>query len=217
MDFGQADIQALINQGLGFGAAVIGEPCTWFRPSGPANPLDPANARGELRCYFDPDYAFGGKKPNLYGKPLYGALFDRTATLPGDYLQAASGTYFLAAQQPLLPTAAVACNATVTLTRPGGNTASGKQPYGGRRDSTDTPLMTGWPASLLRAGRTIAGKADLPGDVPDGGFEMLLPAWPGVTLRTGDRVADGQGRAFVLSSAELSDLGWRAVCVLAVA
>ena len=212
-----ARIQARINRGEATAARIVGQPFTLHRPAGPSAPVAPATARGTILAYLDPDPQFQGKRPNLYGKPTWGALMDRTGTLPGDYLVGAQGTFFLIAQQPLLPTAAVECNATVTVSRPAGNTAPGKQAYGGRRDSTDAPLITGWPASLLRAGRTIAGKADLPGDVPDGGFEMLLPALPGVTIRTGDRVVDGQGRAFILSSAELTDLGWRAVCVLAVA
>ena len=46
---------------------------------------------------------------------------------------------------------------------------------------------------------------------------MLLPAWPDVLIRTGDRVTDDENRAFNISEAELTDLGWRVELVLSVA
>ena len=210
-----AGIQRKINRGGAIAARKLGQAFDLYRPNSATAPLDPARRIGSLLAYLDPDFQFQAKKPNLYGKPIWGGLFDRTLTHTGDYLHGATGTFFVAAIQSILPTAVVECNAIVILTRPAGNTAAGKQPYGGRRTTTDGLLLTGWPASMLRAGRTVAGRADLPGDVPDGGFEMLMPAVPGVTIRTSDRVTDNQGRAFVVSSVEYTDLGVRAVLVLA--
>ena len=215
MAFGAPEIQGLINAGLGYGAQVIGQPMAVHRPFRPASPLDGSRI-GSVMVYFDPDFMFSGKAPNLYGKAVWAGFFDRTATRVGDYLIGPDGTFFIAAMQPLLPTAVVECNATVTITRPAGNTAPGVNPFGGRKTSTDAPLMSGWPASVLLGGRTQAGRADLPADVQDKGFQVLLPAWPGVTLRTSDRLTDDAGRAFTLGAAELTDLGWRLDCVLSV-
>jgi hypothetical protein len=38
---------------------------------------------------------------------------------------------------------------------------------------------------------------------------VLLPEAPGVILRAGDLIADELGRRYIVSSAELTDLGWR--------
>lgn len=214
--FGQADIQGLINAGLGYGAAVLGAPFNVFRAAGPANPLDPANRVTMLLAYLDPDAQFQAKRPNLYGKPIWAVLADRTGLRTGDYLVGATGTYFLIAEQPLLPTAAVECNAVVSLTRAPGVDEAHEDSYGGETRATDLPLMTGWPASLLRAGRTVAGRADLPGDVSEGGFQGLLPAYATVTIRTSDRLMDGDGRTFTVSAAERTDLGWRLMLILSV-
>ncbi len=217
MPFGQADIQALINQGSGFGAAVVGAPCDWRRALQAVNGLGPASRMGMVQAYFDPDYQFMGKKPNLYGHPTWGAFYDRTLTRVGDYLFAPSGTYFVIAQQPLLPTSVVECNATLTITRAVGIDLAHEDQYGGRTDGTDGTLMAGWPASLLLGGRNQAGRADLPGDVQDKGFQALLPLWPGVVPRTSDRVTDTDtGRNFTVGACEITDLGARMDLILSV-
>lgn len=211
-----ATIQARIDRGSGIAAAKLGEACDWRRPvSALAGPVA-ATSLGTTKAWLNPDAAFGRVLPNLYGKPVLGALCDRSLLQVGDYLFAQSGTYFVIAAQPLLATAVVQCTSTITVSRPHGNTGAGPQPYGGRTASTDTPLMVGWPVSILASGRTQTGRADLPSDVPNKGMTGLLPSFPGVVLRTSDRIADDQGRAFVISAAELSDLGWRLDLVLSV-
>lgn len=209
-------IQAKVNRGEGIAAAKLGEACDWRRPASASAGPAPATTRGTLTAWFNPDFRFSARTPNLYGKPLWGALCDRTGLAVGDYLFAPSGTYFVAALQPLLATAVVQCTATISIARPHGNSGPGVQPYGGRTLTTDEPLMAGWPASLLIGGRAIAGRADLPADVPLAGVQALFPAFPGVVIRTSDRVTDDQGRAFAVSASERSDLGWRCELILSV-
>lgn len=215
MSFGQSDIQALINQVLGYGADVLGQLFDWFRAIGPGSPLDPACRMGTLQAYLDPDPMFAGKKPSGYNKPLWGVLCDRTATLPGDYLQGDQGTFFLIAQQPLLPTLAVECNALVSVARPGGvSSIAQEDSYGGRTQATDVPLLTGWPASVLAGSRGQESAAGLPADASMKGKEILLPPSASVELRVGDLVTTSQGERLTLSSCERTDLGWRASGVI---
>ena len=212
-----AGIQRKINRGAGIAAKKLGQVCDLRRPFRAVQPITDEARMGRVMAHFDPDFRFQAQKPNLYGKPLWGVLLDRHATRVGDYLVAPSGTYFLAGLQPLLPTVAVECNRIVSVERPGVAMKPGVNAYAGRTDRTDTVLMAGWPASILLGGRAMAGRADLPGDVPDKGAVMLLPFWPGVVIRTSDRITDDLGRAFEVSGPELTDLGWRVELILRVA
>jgi len=46
-------------------------------------------------------------------------------------------------------------------------------------------------------------------------WAILMPAWPGVILRTSDIILDELGRKYVVSSAELTDMGWRCTAMQA--
>ncbi len=209
-----AGIQSKINRGSGIASRKLGQPFDWFRAIGATSPVDPACQMGTLLAYLDPDFLFEGKKPSGYNKLLWGALFDRTLTMPGDYLQGDQGTFFLAAQQPLLPTMAVECNSVISVARPGGIDLAHEDSYGGQTAATDVTLMSGWPASVLAGGRTQASLSGLPGDAVMKGKELLFPAPSGVLLRVGDLVTTDAGERLTLSSVELTGLGWRASAVL---
>jgi hypothetical protein len=81
--------------------------------------------------------------------------------------------------------------------------------YEGNTPDTQTPLATGWYASVLQGTKGEKNEVGLPGDVRNPWWLILLPQIPGVTLRTSDLVSDDIGRRYVISSAELTDLGWR--------
>jgi hypothetical protein len=94
--------------------------------------------------------------------------------------------------------------------------AAGVNSYVGVQQLTASALLSDWPASVLAAG--AGGRGALPADAPGviggaGGWSVLLPASPiggnGVTLRTGDLATDDLGRTGVISTAELTYLGWR--------
>jgi len=70
-------------------------------------------------------------------------------------------------------------------------------------------LMTAWPASVLQGAKGEKDGAVLPGDVRLPWWAILLPAFPGVTLRSADIITDDIDRRFIISSAEKTDLGWR--------
>jgi hypothetical protein len=70
-------------------------------------------------------------------------------------------------------------------------------------------LLSGYPASVINAYGAGLNPTDLPGDAPPRAWEVLLPAAPGLVLLNGDLMTDDLGRTGVVSSAELTDLGWR--------
>ncbi len=94
------------------------------------------------------------------------------------------------------------------MSRAGVTSGVGLGAYGGLRRSAVVPVLSGWPTSMVALGSGI-DRADLPADASVGGWSVLLPALPNVTLRTGDLVTDDLGRAGVVASVELSDYGWR--------
>jgi len=203
-------LQDRINRGLGTAARAIGLVCDAFRPSGPDDPLQPTNRYLRLTAAFnaqDPRFA----RTNAYGVAVWYGVFDAAYTRIGDYLvERLSGTaWFIAAQQALLPALCVRTNRVVTFERAAAPKRTGTNAYGGVTQGSSTVLLTGWPASVLAAAPTERSDGGLPGDVRLGSFAVLLPAWPGTVLRSGDLMSDDVGRSFAVSTAELSELGWR--------
>src|SRR5579875_583148 len=110
-------LQDAISRGMGVAARALGQSCDAYRPSGPGNPLGIANRYLRLPASFnaqDPSYA----RPNGYGRALWFGVFDAAYTQPGDYLVGPMGTYFIAAQQALLPVLCVQTNRVLNALRP---------------------------------------------------------------------------------------------------
>jgi hypothetical protein len=154
------------------------------------------------------------KKPNKYGKATWYALFDGTNTQVGDYLVGPAGTYFIAAMQLLLPILAVECNRTVTVFRPQVQTGADGE-YAGTTTQNQTPLMTGWPCSILQGTKGEKNESSLPGDTRSPWWSILLP-FGGVQILPNDIIVDDQGIRYVVSSPELSDLGYRVTAMTAI-
>jgi len=209
-----ATLQQKIYGGYGKAALRIGPVYNLYHPTSAANPISPATWLGTLNASFNAqDMTYS--KPNLYGKPLWYALLDGTQTQVGDYLVNDDKTFFIAAQQDTLPILAVECNRTLNIFRPQQQVDAGVNPYGGTIDANQTELMTAWPASVLQGTKGEKGDAPLPGDVRLPWWAILLPAYPGVNLLTADIITDDINRRYIVSSAELSDLGWRLTCMQA--
>lgn len=202
-----AGIQNRIYRGYAKAAQYIGPSYQLFRPSSATNPFQ-YGPLGTLNASFNAqDMTYG--KPNVYGKPLWFALLDGTQTQVGDYLTSADKTYFIAAMQQTLPILAVECNRTLNVRRPAQQSGVGALPYGGNTGASETPLMTGWPASVLQGTKGENEGVKLPGDVRLPWWAILLPAFPGVTIRAYDVMSDDLGNRYIISSAEQTDLGWR--------
>ncbi len=198
-----AAIQAKIYAGYAKTASYIGAAHTQYRPASALAPL--AAPLGTLAAHFRMDQAFA--RTQAYGKPLWMLYADGAQLAPGDYLVGAVATYFVAAMPPLLPIAAVQCNRQIVVTRPVSGGAAGAQGYGGEAGSET--LLAGWPAAVLQGTKGERPDLGLPTDVRAPWWQMLLPAFAGVVLMASDIVADDLGRRYAVSSAELTDMGWR--------
>lgn len=202
-----ATLQQKIYSGYAKAALRIGPAYNLFRPSSAINPFSNGPVTTLNASFNAEDMTYS--RPNKYGKPTWFCLVDGTQTQVGNYLSNADKTYFIAAMQDTLPILAVECNRTLNIFRPQQQTAAGVNPYGGTIDSNQTELMSGWPASVLQGTKGEKDGAVLPGDVRLPWWAILLPAYPGVTLLTADIITDDIDRRYIISSAELTDLGWR--------
>jgi len=193
---------------MNIAARKIGASTDAYRPSGASTPLDPVNRFLRLPAAFSGiDGNFG--RAVGYGSSLWHGFFDAAYTRPGDYLVQGYDVWFVAAQQRLLPVLCVQTNRVISFTRPPAPTATGANSYGGMVASTNMPLLTNWPASVLGASGAGHPEADLPGDSTVPYWTVLFPAWPGVILQPADLLSDDLGRNATVSAAELTELGWR--------
>jgi hypothetical protein len=155
------------------------------------------------------------RRPNKYGKATWYALFDATSANVGDYLLGPAGTYFIAALQLLLPILVVECNRTATVYRPQVQTGADGE-YAGTTTENETPIMTGWPCSILQGTKGEKNESNLPGDTRSPWWTILLP-YADIQILPNDIITDDQGIRYVVSSPELSDLGWRITAMTAIA
>lgn len=206
-------LQSKVYKGYAQAAKRIGPAFNLFRPTNPLNPFANGPVTTLNASFNAEDMTYS--RPNKYGKPTWYCLVDGSQVQVGDYLSNASQTFFIAAMQPILPILAVDCNRTINVLRPAQQTGAGVRGYGGNTAATETPMMTGWPASVLQGTKGEKNEVNLPGDVRNPWWQILFPSFPGVTLHSADIVTDDLSRRYVISSAELTDLGWRCTAMQA--
>ena len=200
-------LKDLISRGLGTAARHLGSEYDAFRPTSTEKPMRGDNRYLRLPAAFSSDTtAF--RQPVDYGHPSWSGVFDTAYTQVGDYLQGASGTFFIAAQQSLLPSLCILTNGTLSVFRTMTPQTVGPSGYGGITRATLTCVLAEWPASIL-AGKT-SGSGDLPGETAIPLWNVLLPTTPR-PIQTADLLHDDRGIAYVVASAELSALGWRLI------
>jgi hypothetical protein len=198
-------LQDRIARGLGTAARHAGAEYDAYRPADVQTPLAPENRYLRLPAAFaDENLSF--RRPVQYGRATWSGIFDTAYTRTGDYLAGPAGVFFIAAQQSLLPPICILTSATITLSRPAAPSAAGVNSDGGLTAATATPVLTGWPASVLFAGSGSPG--ELPGDASTPTWTILLPNTP-ATISSADVITDNAGRSYVVGSAELTALGWR--------
>lgn len=202
-------LQNKIYAGYAKAALRVGQSNAHYRPLSALNPISSGNKLANLYVSYNAQ-DMGYQKPSKYGNNVWYALLDGTQTLVGDYLvDPVNGDYFIAAMQQNLPILVVSCNAVINITRQHQQSSVGAVGYGGSTLATESMLMQQWPCSLLIGAGIAKTDGDLPGDTKAMGVQILLPFFTGVILAMGDIVTDQIGRRFAITSAELSDLGWR--------
>jgi hypothetical protein len=200
-----AAIQAAINQGNAIAGSILGTAFSQYRPAGGVA-INSATLVGSVTASFAAKGNF--TRPGSVKDPEFIGYFDITDTLPGDYL-VGSSTYFIASQEPLLPTLCVLCNGTVTLSRVPAGSSSGLQTEQSQTPAAATTVFTAWPASILQGTKGERGDVNLPDDTRTPWWAIRLPATPGILIRTDDYLTDANGIAYSVSSAELTRYGWR--------
>lgn len=206
-----ATIQQRIYAGRAKAALRIGQTCRQYRPLTADAPL--GNMIGLIFAAFNAgDSTY--KVPNLPGDPIWYADLDGRATQPGDYLVRATdgATWYISAQQQLLPIVTIECNRSVRITRQVPVTEVGAVGYGGNAKPNEVDVLGNagalWPASILQGGRKQTGVA-LPGGTAQAGWKVALPPSVPIVIAAADILTDDLGRRYVIDGAELTDMGWR--------
>ncbi|MBV1829718.1 hypothetical protein HNW77_01400 [Komagataeibacter sp. AV436] len=208
MDF--STLYRLATRGFARAATSIGAATVQYRPVSALEPC--ASPYGQGRAAFSNDRAFGFAGPALWDVPFVYALTDLPDLQAGDILTCGAEIYFIARVEPFRPPLCVLCNAVVTLTgteavqtdaaSPGGYATSGDA-------GAQATLATDWPAMIRPgSGAGVPGPAQ-PGAIRPGGFEMFLPAIPGVSLQAAMWVQDGSGPRYTIGAARSSPWGVR--------
>ncbi|WP_426102913.1 hypothetical protein [Pseudomonas sp. PSPC3-3] len=199
-------LQAKIYKGYGQAAKRIGFDYQQFRATSASNPLS-STALQTLPASFTTNFSYSA--PNKYGQATWLGLFDARPFEVGDFLVGRQGTFFIAAMQDTLPIYCVQTNRVVSVLRDHQDQSVGLGAYSGGTRATEVALMQGWPASILQGTKGETNDAKLPLDVKTPWWLILMPAWPGIVLRTSDVIRCELDRKYVISSAELTDMGWR--------
>jgi hypothetical protein len=201
-------IQDRIRWGMNVAARAIGAPTDAYRPSGTSAPTARCNRYLRLHAAFSaPDNRF--LKPSGYGSSIWHGVFDAAYTQVGDYLVQNDNVWFIAAQQDLLPVLCVKADRVVSFARSPAPQSAGVNSYSGVTTASNTPLLTGWPASILGVGGSGEPSADLPSDASLPYWTVLMPAFGDIVLLPDDLMQDDLGRNAVVAAAELTALGWR--------
>lgn len=205
-------VQSKIYFGYAQAALRLGFSFQQYRATDAGNPISPEKLVATLPAAFVKTFEFSS--PVKFGDAIWQALVDGRVTKTGDFFvgtgAVAGRTYYLAGMQPMLPILAVECNRVLTVLRTAPQDQQfGIGPYSGSTEATETPLMTAWPASVLEGAKITPTNDKLPDDARATTWKVLLPAFPGVTLQFNDIITDDLGRRGIVSSAELTELGWR--------
>jgi len=205
-----ARLSEVISRGYGIAARNVGQVFTVYRPASASTPIAAGNALTTLPATFNAHSGqFAFDKAASHRDHLFHGLFDFADIQKFDYFKLGDLVYFVASLEHATPTLCVQCTRTITISRPQGALIVGANPYQGNTPSVETALMTSWPVAAQMQGRSRGGSRDLPGDVGSAKFEITMPSWPGVVIRTADIVVDDLDWRFIVESAELSPYGWR--------
>jgi len=201
-------LQDRLYLGLGLSARYVGQYADAFRPQGPSDPLAKVNRFMKLPAIFVSAKG-NSQRTNVYGDALWHGVFDASYTRAGDYLVLATGKFFVASQDPLLPVLCVKTNQTISISRPNIQISPAQNKYGGYIQNSSAALMKNWPASVLGETRTSTSETNLPTDQAIPYWTILLPSIAQVTLSPGDMITDDMNRTAIIVGSELTDLGWR--------
>jgi len=200
-------LSAKVNQGNGKAAKRLGGIARHYRATLPLSPLK-AQPLQELSASFTTDFSY--MRAVRFGQAARIGIFDATGFEAGDILVSGEGTYFVAAMPLLQPILCVKTERLVSIWRTAqASHDAGLQDYGGTTAANEKLIMADWPASILLSRSSEHSPLKLPGETRSALHTILMPAFRGVSLHAGDFITDEAGHRFVISSTELTDMGWR--------
>ena len=208
-------IQKHINKGYSKVGVVLGDEYAWYRPTNPLSPIGPASQQGSMLAQFAPDAQFNYYRPPDFptAERWYGAFQEQSIVLAGDYFVGLKGTFYITYFGRISALQCIWCNRTVSVGRALGTLATGASSlYGGESVVDTETILEGWPASVRQLGSVMkmrGAEMKLPSDAPLGAYGIYLPNLPGTPIQWNDIVQDDTGRRYVISTLELTELGWR--------
>ncbi len=207
-----ATINARVDYGYSKSALVLGPTYSQYRASGANNPTASGNLVSTVNVYLTVDAALKGAAQLQYGKNVWYGAIERNALSAGDYIIGPLGTFIAVALAFPGPVSFVQCNRTVAITRPLlGNGAGYAGTYSGDTTAAQSPILSGWPASVLLTGSGVSGKPTgmkLPSDGKLPVVTITLPI-TAPDIEFNDVMTDDLGNRYYISMAELTALGWR--------
>lgn len=204
--------QSRIMNGLTKIAKKLGAEFEWFRPDTPFDPLADRNFMGPTRAYFDPKPSLSGFDAAKAGGAIWYGAIGETGVLPGDILKGVTGTYAIGMMQDFRPPESILCNAVVSIYRPSAAIVDPDDYYGGNtaNGGLGQLLARDWPCSILEGSKGGRATLNLPNDAPEAGFDIRMPAIPGVVLQASDVIYDHQRHVrYQISSPEHTAHGYR--------
>lgn len=210
----QAQLQALISNGMAKAASILGRGLTQYRPVTTMDPVLAGSDIGTVVCSIDLNAAFTFVFPVPTEHPFTVLLADTRLLQAGDYL-VGNHTYFVSRIEPLKPAWCVLCNRTLDVLDTAQLLSAGANTYGGITSSNDTLLARGWPMSMLAKTRSEEDVTKLPSDTRSAYFEVWLPSIPGLILGLGLCLRDSNGQIYVVMSWETTAYGCKMLVGLA--
>ncbi len=198
-----ATVADAVARGNGIAARVLGNWCVLHRPTEAIRPMRASSALMRLPVRF----VAAGRRASSLPHPVHEAVLDGAYVRVGDVLVGDDGLVWIVAScEVFLPVLCVRAARIVGVSRGGTERSVGLGGYGGAVGST--PLLDGWPASMVASGGGL-DQAGIPTDVAPGAWSVLLPLLPAATvLRAGDVLGDDLGRSGVVTVAEPTPNGW---------
>ena len=193
---------------MNIAARTMGAVTDLYRPRSPFHPMNPVHRILRMHAAFTPRRG-NILAANVYGDALWHGIFDASYTQTGDYLVQPDRTLFIATQQGLAEPLCVQTNRKVTIARAIPPGALGENEYGGLIKGNTAVLLEEWPASVLGVNDAGNPTAGLPSDTSVPYWAVMMPAWNGIVLQTGDLFSYDLGRNAIVAAAELTEMGWR--------
>src|SRR5579872_3147802 len=211
-----ARIQNRIYYGYGKAAIRLGTEHSIYRSPDGINPIQENNFIGTQLVSMDQDYKY--TKQKKYGDAVWQILPEDGLSLNNyDFLVGPTITYYIVDIHPddrLSPPLVVECNATINLIDPKNSLSAGTNSY--QQLKTGNPILLNCPCSILQYTRFASNNMKLPSSVPLPHYEISLPDFDDVFIKTGQLIYDTNGRKFAVINAERTkkNLGFRILASL---